>query len=247
MCIMAKNRILVVDDEKNLVRILKMNLEDNDYEVETAFNGLEALEKISVARPDLIILDVMMPGIDGWEVLSRLRKNTEDRYIPVIVLTSKTTGISKIFGFDLGADDYVTKPFEIDELIARVGAIMRRFLADQSKPKKEVPRIPAIDSFKGVNLVDQEEIVYIDAIHNYTYLHCDNEKYLTRFTLTELEHKLADSFTRIHRSHIINLNKVESVFAIAASSYRVRLNNESKTELPVSRRKIKVLKSRLGI
>ena len=245
---MKKNRILVVDDEKNLVRILKMNLEDKNYEVETAFNGLDALDKISLTRPDLVILDVMMPKIDGWEVLSRLRRKTEERYVPVIMLTSKTTAISKVFGFDLGADDYVTKPFEIDELIARVGAIIRRFPSeDEVVKEKEWPKIPAIDSIQGVKLIDQKDIVYIDAVHNYTYLHCDDDKYLSRFTLTDLEDKLADFFVRTHRSYIINLDRVGSVFSPAPSSYRIRMSDEAKTELPVSRRKIKSLKARLGI
>ena len=245
---MSKGRILVVDDEKNLVRILRMNLEDKGYEVEAAFDGLEALDKIAEMHPELVMLDVMMPKIDGWEVLSRIRKNPGGKYIPVIMLTSKTAGISKIFGFDLGADDYVTKPFDIDELIARVGAILKRFSpADGSDKENKWPKIPAIDSIKGIKLIDQREIAYIDAIHNYTYLHSHDEKYLTRFTLSNLEEKLADIFMRIHRSHIVNLSKVESVFSPATSSYLVRLDDLSHTELPVSRRKIRELKHRLGI
>ena len=245
---MSKGRILVVDDEKNLVKILRMNLEDKGYEVEAAFDGLEALDKITETHPELVILDVMMPEIDGWEVLSRIRKNPRGKYIPVIMLTSKTTGISKIFGFDLGADDYVTKPFDMDELIARVGAILKRFTpADGSDKEKEWPKIPAIDSIKGIKLIDQQEIAYVDAVHNYTYLHLHDEKYLTRFTLINLEEKLADIFMRIHRSHIVNLSKIESVFSPATSSYLVRLDDLSHTELPVSRQKIGELKHRLGI
>ncbi len=189
----------------------------------------------------------MMPKIDGWEVLSRMRKGPKDRYIPVIMLTSKTKGISKIFGFDLGADDYVTKPFDVDELIARVRAILRRFPSTSSDEEKKRPKIPTIDSIKGIKLIDQREVFFVDTVHNYTYLHSFDEKYLTRFTLNNLENKLANFFMRIHRSYIINLMKVESIFAPAPSSYRVQLSDKSQTELPVSRHKIKQLKSRLNI
>lgn len=245
---MSGRRVLIVDDEKNLVRILKMNLEDKGYKVETAFDGIEALKKIKEVHPELVILDVMMPKIDGWEVLAGMRKDPQDKYIPVIMLTSKTTDISKVFGFDLGADDYVTKPFDIDELVARVGAILRRFpsMGKDSK-EKQWSKIPAIDSFKGIKMIDQQEIIYIDAIHNYTYLHCYDEKYLSRLTLFELEEKLVDIFMRIHRSNIVNLRKIESVFVTDSSSYRVRLDDKVRTELPVSRRKIRQLKSCLGV
>jgi len=246
--VMNKERILLVDDEKKLVNIIKINLEDAGYEVIPAFDGKEALERVSELKPDLVVLDVMLPKIDGWEVLSHLRNNPRTKPIPVIMLTAKSEGISKLFGFDLGADDYVTKPFDIAELVARVSAILRRFrLSKKSAAEKQLSRIPVLGGAREVNLVDQQEIFFIDAVHNYTYLHTYDGKYLTRFTLNQLEEKLADFFMRVHRGYIVNLNHISGIFSPQASLYKLMLKDEAKTQLPVSRHKVKSLKTRLNL
>jgi two-component system, OmpR family, response regulator VicR len=116
-------RILVVDDEKTIVKGLKFSLEKEGYEVFTAYDGEEALRVFSSEKPDLIILDLMLPEIDGFEVCRRLRKTEE---VPIIMLTARGEDIDKILGLELGADDYVTKPFNPRELAARVKAILRR-------------------------------------------------------------------------------------------------------------------------
>jgi len=118
-----KSTILVVDDERSIADILKYSLEKEGYQVLTAYHGLEALEKIYEKTPDLIILDIMLPHKDGFEVCQEVRLNTD---IPIIMLTAKETEIDKILGLEMGADDYVTKPFSTREVIARVKAILRR-------------------------------------------------------------------------------------------------------------------------
>ena len=119
---MAK-KILVVDDEKPISDIIKFNLEKEGYEVVTAYDGEEALEKVESESPDLIILDLMLPKIDGLEVAKRVRaKHT----MPIIMVTAKDSELDKVLGLELGADDYVTKPFSIRELVARVKANLRR-------------------------------------------------------------------------------------------------------------------------
>jgi len=116
-------KILVVDDEKLLVKGIKFNLENEGYQVDTAYNGLEAVELARSGKFDLIILDVMMPELDGLEACMRIR---EFSTIPIIMLTAKSEDMDKIIGFECGADDYITKPFNILELKARIRALLRR-------------------------------------------------------------------------------------------------------------------------
>src|SRR5690625_2497625 len=116
-------KILVVDDEKPISDIIKFNLEKEGYEVVTAFDGEEALEKVLEEEPALIILDIMLPKVDGLEVVREVRKNYD---MPIIMVTAKETEIDKVLGLELGADDYVTKPFSNRELVARVKANLRR-------------------------------------------------------------------------------------------------------------------------
>ena len=120
---MSKEKILVVDDERNIVELLKYNLEKEGYEVINAYDGFEAVSIAKQERPDLIVLDVMLPGQGGLEVCRIIRKETK---IPIIMATAKGEEIDKILGLELGADDYVTKPFSPRELVARVKAVLRR-------------------------------------------------------------------------------------------------------------------------
>src|SRR6266511_1898313 len=119
------NKILIVDDEPFNLDLLEQELADYDYVIERASDGVEALEKIGVFKPDVILLDYMMPKMNGLEVVKRLRQIQEHKGIPVILLTAKATQEDKIAGLDAGADDYVTKPFDSFELLARVRAMLR--------------------------------------------------------------------------------------------------------------------------
>lgn len=116
-------KILVVDDEKPIADILQFNLTKEGYSVVTAYDGDEALEKVEAEKPDLILLDIMLPKRDGMEVVREVRKKYD---IPIIMITAKDSEIDKVLGLELGADDYVTKPFSTRELVARVKANMRR-------------------------------------------------------------------------------------------------------------------------
>ena len=118
------HRILVIEDNRDLAKILKMNLEDISMEVDLAYDGLAGMTKAESGKYDLIILDLMLPGLNGMDICRRVRsKNT---YTPILMLTSKSSELDRILGLEIGADDYVTKPFSIKELMARVKAIFRR-------------------------------------------------------------------------------------------------------------------------
>lgn len=116
------NRILVVDDDLTLLRGIQDSLEDEEYRIVTARDGQEALRLVYSERPDLIILDIMMPRLDGWQVCQRVREMSD---VPIIILTAKTEKKDIIKGLDLGADDYLVKPFDAEELLARVRAALR--------------------------------------------------------------------------------------------------------------------------
>ena len=120
---MDRNTILVIDDDRNILAIIEMYLKKEGYEVVTCERGDTAIEAFRKAAPSLVVLDVMLPGMDDWEVLAKLR---EESAVPVIMLTAKGDTTDRIQGLDLGADDYMAKPFEAKELIARIKAVMRR-------------------------------------------------------------------------------------------------------------------------
>lgn len=131
-------RVLVVDDEPRMIGFIRMNLELEGYQVLEAHNGLEALEIIRTQLPDLVLLDVMMPELDGFETLRMLREFSS---IPVIMLTAKGEEDDKVYGLELGADDYVTKPFGSRELSSRVRAVLRRAEMPSASPDQAILRI----------------------------------------------------------------------------------------------------------
>ncbi len=120
---MTKKRILVVDDELSIIKFLRANLEARGYGVLTVMDGNEALQTFELELPDLVVLDIMMPGMDGFEVCRRVREWSQ---VPIIMLSARGDERDKVKCLDLGADDYITKPFGADELAARVGAVLRR-------------------------------------------------------------------------------------------------------------------------
>ena len=121
--------ILVVDDEVRMVRFIRLNLEHDGFQVISAYNGREALEQVRSQLPNLILLDVMMPDLDGFEVLTRIREQSN---VPVIMLTAKGEEDDRVRGLELGADDYITKPFSPRELVSRVRAVLRRTETESS-------------------------------------------------------------------------------------------------------------------
>ena len=121
---MAKGKILVVDDEVYIVHILDFSLGMEGYEVVTALDGEQAIEKANAEHPDLIVLDIMMPKLDGYETCKRLKADDATRNIPVILLSAKGRNIDQKIGFEVGADDYITKPFSPRKLVERINAIL---------------------------------------------------------------------------------------------------------------------------
>ena len=118
--------ILVVDDEAHILELISYNLKASGYTVQTALSGEEALESLEAVQPALILLDLMLPGIDGLEVCRRVKDDPRTAGVPIIMLTARGDEVDKVLGLELGADDYITKPFSVRELIARVKSLLRR-------------------------------------------------------------------------------------------------------------------------
>lgn len=123
---MTKDKVLIIDDEEHIVELIRYNLENAGYDAVEAYNGIDGIKAAKNEKPTLILLDVMLPMMDGLEVCRKLRKDDTTKHIPIIMLTAKSEEIDKILGLELGADDYITKPFSVRELLARIKAVLRR-------------------------------------------------------------------------------------------------------------------------
>ena len=163
-------KVLLVDDDAGIIEVLRLYFEKEGYQVSACMQGDKAVATFNIANPDIVILDLMLPGMDGNDICRELRKISD---VPIIMLTARTDTIDKVVGFELGADDYVAKPFEPKELLARVKAVMRRYEKSESSDKKnssdpasgadensEVITYPgfSVDKVKYVVTVDGKEI-----------------------------------------------------------------------------------------
>ena len=146
-----KYKILVVDDDKNICELLRLYLEKEGFETVVANDGQQAVEYANKYTPDLILLDIMLPKLDGWQVCRQIRKTLET---PIIMLTAKGETFDKILGLELGADDYITKPFDTKEVIARVKAVLRRTYDSEKNSMQEVK----YDKLR-INLTNYELVV----------------------------------------------------------------------------------------
>ena len=150
-------KILVVDDDSAINELIKINLELQGYEVIQAYNGVEGFAKAKQEEPSLIVLDVMMPEVDGYTVARRIRQCKEIAEVPIIMLTALSELNNKVEGFDIGVDDYLTKPFEIDELIVRVRALLKR--------TNQIPKSSAVRellTYKEITLLPETYSVQIN-------------------------------------------------------------------------------------
>ncbi|HEX9603265.1 MAG TPA: response regulator transcription factor [Myxococcales bacterium] len=151
-------QVLIVDDERDLVRLLEFNLQQAGFETAAAYTGVEALEKVRQRVPDLLVLDLMLPDIPGTEVCRQIKASQRTRHVPVLMLTARTDEVDRVVGFEVGADDFVTKPFSVRELVLRIRAILRRGgSADTDQEREQVGPI-RVDPAAHRAYVEGEEI-----------------------------------------------------------------------------------------
>lgn len=148
---MNNEKILIVDDDTNICDLLKLYIEKEGYSAVIANDGVSAVNLSKTETPSLILLDIMLPGLDGWQVCREIRKTSD---VPIILVTAKGEVFDKVLGLELGADDYITKPFDTKEVIARIKAVLRRSAKDNDADKKEV----VFDKLK-INLTNYELLV----------------------------------------------------------------------------------------
>jgi len=177
-----KRKILIVDDEKELVKLITFHMTIAGYDVLSAKNGIEALEICEQEKPDLVILDIMLPGIDGWEACRRLRQNPKTINIPIIILSALSEIDDKLKGFNLGTDDYVTKPFSPRELVVRVKRVLLR-----SENKASATKPIKIGSLE----IDEEDLVV--KLNNQEILLTEKEKGILKLFINNPERLLSHS------------------------------------------------------
>lgn len=185
---MSKGRVLVVDDEEAIRELISFNLLQQGFDVVEAADGYQAIEKIQQKRPDLILLDLMLPGMDGLEVCQKLRFSKEYSNIPIIMLTAKGEEVDRVLGLEIGADDYVTKPFSIRELMARIKAIFRRLINPEPNTNSQELTIGVlkIDLERHLALFANEELELTPKEFELLYLLAKQPgKVLTRNLLLE--------------------------------------------------------------
>ena len=190
---MAEQKIMIVDDDKNICELLRLYFEKEGFQTLIANNGVEAIETAKMEKPDLMLLDIMMPELDGWQVLREIRKFSE---MPIIMLSAKSETFDKVLGLELGADDYIVKPFDSKEVVARVKAVLRRSAAVKEPEKDD--GIVEYDKLK-ININNYEMIV-------------DGKAVDTPPKELELIYHLASGYSRTVDVHIKRLReKLEGV------------------------------------
>lgn len=222
---MDKKIILIIEDEFDIRKNIETILTENGYEIISAPNGNIGIQLAKTIIPHLIICDIMMPGVDGYAVFQELSKEKSTRSIPFIYLTAKTSREELRIGMEIGADDYLFKPFKIDEILNAVESRLKRIdiLKMGMKTDREDFSIKYNSNDKlflqyknKPNLVTVKDIVYISANNQYSNLFMNNtNSFLIRKSIADWEEQLPDNFLRIHRSTIINsefIVKIENSF-----------------------------------
>jgi len=240
--------VLAVDDDASIVEMIRMGLEAEGMHVLSASDGAEALEVLRKEHVDVVLLDIMMPRVDGWMALMEIRNDPATADIPVIMLTAKTQDLARILAFKQGVQQYVTKPFNLTELIVRIQSLMR------GRPRGGLPgnadgdlRKLAVRKGGRTVLLNLEDVVYISAKNKSTYVHTYENQFLVDLTLTELEDRLGtDVFRRLHRSYMINLNMVKEIVR-SQGAYMVVVADRDETQIPVARRQVRSFREAVGI
>jgi DNA-binding LytR/AlgR family response regulator len=239
--------VLVVDDDPSIVDMIRLGLETDGMHVLGAGDGAEALDVLAHEPVDVILLDIMMPKVDGWMALMEIRNNPLTADIPVIMLTAKTQDLAKILAFKQGVQQYVTKPFNILELSARVRSLVTtRVRSVEGSTEGEFRKIAVRKGGRTV-LLSIDDIVYVSAKNKSTYVHTYENQYLVDQTLGDIEKRLLrENFHRIHRSYIINLNCIKEILRVDGG-YVVVATDRDETHIPVARREIHSFREAVGI
>lgn len=242
--------VLVVDDDDSIVDMVRIGLEAEGMRVLSACDGAEGIEVIGRESVDVVVLDIMMPRVDGWMALMEIRNSPLTANLPVIMLTQKTQDLAKILAFKQGAQQYMTKPFNLLELAARVESAargLRRLTGESIGAADGDFRKLAVRKGGRTVLLSIDDIVFLSARNKSTYAHTFENQYLVDQTLGDLESRLArESFVRVHRSYMVNLNKIKEILRVDGA-YVVVVSDRDETHVPVARRQARGFREAVGI
>ncbi|MBN3039849.1 MAG: response regulator [Candidatus Omnitrophica bacterium] len=225
---MANERVLIIEDDPDIVEMISYNLQKEGYKIISALNGEDGLYLARRQRPDLIILDIMLPERDGFDICKTLRNQEATSQIPIIILSARSQEADKIVGLELGADDYVTKPFSPRELLARIKALFRRVIQVQPKKRLEIGEL-VIDTLKHKVTVSSKlvslsprEFKLLDYLARKSGLVCSREEILDKVFGYE-----SDVYDRTIDAHIKSLRKKlkkarDYIETVRGSGYRLR-------------------------
>jgi len=246
-----KPHILLVDDDKELVRLLKTLLSLHGYKVSTSFDGDDGLRKAEELKPDLVILDVRMPGKSGLEVMAEMREDPETMHVPVLLLSAVSDESIIVQGLK-SADDYVVKPFRALELEARIKKVLERAEGVAGAPPTvEAPPYErmAVRLGEETHLVPLKDICYLKAAGRQCYAHARDKRWLAGESIGELESKLCAGgrFLRVHRSCIVNVDEVHKVTRGSGNKTSLIMSDDAATAIPVGESYLPAVRTRLGI
>ncbi len=230
---MSSARVLIIEDEEHISELIKYNLESAGYHVMAAYDGEEGLKMVSEFKPDLVILDLMLPKMDGISVCNKLRNQKETEEISIIMLTAKSSETDKIIGLEIGADDYITKPFSVRELQARIKTVLRRTKGGHTAQESGVIRVEALEIDLDKHEVRRSDERYVLTLKEFQLLKMLAEnrgKVLTRnFLLDEIwgydyfgETRTVDVHIRHLRSKIDDENNGNLIETVRGVGYKIR-------------------------
>jgi two-component system response regulator ResD len=225
--------VLIVDDEEPLRSLVRLYLEQEGFQVDEAVDGKEALQKINANQYNLVVLDLMMPVLDGWEVCRLVRKNKKD--LPIIMLTAKTEVEDKLVGFDSGADDYMGKPFDPRELVARIHALLRRKKTDAENDEVSLGKLSIKPSAQAAS-VDGKSLLLTAKEFDLLWLMVKNKgRVFTREQLLEFiwgqdflgESRTVDSHVKNLREKLRNKGLHEVIHTVWGVGYKLEIEHDS--------------------
>ncbi|MBI9071170.1 MAG: response regulator transcription factor [Melioribacteraceae bacterium] len=246
-------KIVVIEDEEALRENIFEILDDWGFDVYSADCGKNGIKLINSIMPDLIICDIMMPGLSGYEVKKALSMEEDTSIIPFIFLTAKADSSDVRMGMNLGADDYILKPFKMNDLVESIEARLNKVQIYKNHFAKGTPAEPKqtqrryITINNSPDLIDTEMITYIESEGNYTHLYFSNKKkLLVRKLIKDWEEILpADKFLRIHQSIIVSISRIEKIERISARNYTLKIRDYTEF-LPISQRYSRLIKEKFS-
>lgn len=245
----VRTRVLVIDDDPGIIEMIRLGLSVDGIEVSGASDGGEGVALLGREHFDVVVLDVMMPHVDGWMALMDIRNNPATATVPVIMLTAKTEDLAKILAFKQGVQQYVTKPFNVAELSARVQSVVRYGVCAPGEHAAGETDFRKLAVRKGGRtvLLNIDDIVYLSARNKSTYAHTFENQFLVDLTLGDLEGRFTrESFSRVHRSYLVNLNRVKEILRVDGA-YVVVAADRDETHIPVARRQVRAFREAVGI